>query len=276
MTPRGTFLAAFLAATAALPLAAAERVYALVSAVGNRFEVVHEVPSVGTHLAPYRRQAYELGDNMGNRLVLQGLDRAVAEIEPTSRRIYLSTHPGRRSRSGEYDIAPVVAELRKLDRSAWDRVLVAMPAHRKLSADGMAARIEGVGLFAQPLCQSDTGFGNRKGSCDTGFRPPSGPEALTPEGGTIAANTFVAPFTFIEVWALDPRTLEVLDRGTRYGHRKLADFKASLDGIVQGNHSEFLARQIVEVVQGAVREAVTETTVRGSVEVKDKGAVAPR
>ena len=53
------------------------KVYALVGAVGNRVEVVHEVQSTGSNLPPFRREAYAVNNNMVNRLVLQGLDKAV-------------------------------------------------------------------------------------------------------------------------------------------------------------------------------------------------------
>lgn len=244
------------------------RVYALVAAVGNRFSVVHEEQSVGSHISPYRRATYEVGGNMINRLVLQGLDAAVARAEPESRRVYLSTTPGRGG------IEHVVAELAKLDRANWDRILVAMPAYRSQSKERLASKLEGVGLFTQPQCQSDTGTRGRIGSCDHGFRPPSGPEALTPEGKAIAANSFVAPFSFVEVWVLDPKTLAVLDRTTTYSHRKLADEKASLSGVIDGSRPEFLARQIVELVTRSVDEAVNGTAL-GTVEVREKGPVSP-
>ena len=107
------------------------------------------------------------------------------------------------------------------------------------------------------MCQSDTSTRpDRIGSCSHGFRPQSGPTALTPKGEEIAANTFVAPYAFVEIVTLDPRTLAVLDRSTNYGHRKLTDEKASLTGIINGDNKEFLARQIVEVVQESTAEAM--------------------
>ena len=72
---------------------------------------------------------------------------------------------------------------------------------------------------------------------------------------------------------LEPRTLEVIDRSTQYGHRKLADFAASARGIAAGEHDEFLARQIVEVVQVAARQAVEDAGLRGTVQVREKGPV---
>jgi hypothetical protein len=264
MAPLARLLLAWPLLAAGLSWAAPEpdapRTFALVSAVGDRFTVVHEVQSTGSHLPPYRRDAYRIAGNVLNRLVLQGLDAAVARVEPQSRRVYLSTDPGRAG------IEHVRAELRKQDRSRWDRILVALPAHRIQSREGLAGRLEGLGLFAQPLCQSDAT------SCSYGFRPPSGPEALEPGGETRAANTFVAPYSFVEVWTLDPVTLAVLERNASFSHRKLADEKASLAGIVDGSRKEFLARQIVELVTQSADDAVNGGAL-GTVEVKEKGPI---
>jgi len=90
-----------IAAMAAGVAVAAEqpRTYALVGAIGNRFEVVHEIQSTGTHLAPYDRAAYAIPGDLLNRLAVQGLDRAIARAEPESQydrrqHIQTSARPG--------------------------------------------------------------------------------------------------------------------------------------------------------------------------------------
>jgi hypothetical protein len=244
---------------------AAPKIYALVGAVGNRLEVVHEVQSVGSNLPPFRRSAYRVDGNLINRLVLQGLDHAVEKADPGSRRTYLSTNPVPQT------LDRVVEDLRKLDRSQWHRILVALPSYRPTGNDGLPVRMQGLGIFVQPLCQSDMGFGNRHiGSCDFGVRPISGPQAMTPKGDTIAANTYVAPYSFIEIFVLDPKTLAVLERNVSHGHRKLTDQNASARRIFDGSNPEFLATQMVEVIHGAVEEAVLG---KGNVDVREKGPV---
>lgn len=262
----------------AAPLAAAQtpaaeaRTYALVSALGNRLEVVQAVRGTGSHLPPYERRTYEVGANLINRLALQGLDQTVARQEPLSRRIYLAMDPGpmRAAASDEERIAPVKAELARLDRGGWDRILVALPARRSLPSEGMASRLQGMGIFQQPLCQADSSWGWRRGACEFDVPPPSGAKATLPDGDERDARTFVAPFMYVEVWLLEPKTLAVLERGTRYGHRKLADRNGGADGIVRGEHEDFFARQIVEVVQSAVRQAAADAGFGGQVEVNEK------
>jgi hypothetical protein len=258
-------------AIAAAP--AKPRTYALLSAMGNTFEVITERESVGSHLPPYDRRVYQIGQNLLNRMVLSGLDQAVARLEPDSRRVYLSTSPARRaSQSETATIDAVIEQLRKLDRAQWDRILVAAPAYRHQAKDGLAMRMQGAGVFVQPLCQSDMAPG-RINSCEYGFRPPSGPMSLTPEGDTIAANSFAAPYSFVQIWVLDPKTLEVLDRSSSFQHRKLTDASGNLGGNLSKGHAEFLNAQLVDVIQLSVGDAVEATIQRGTVEVQEKGPV---
>ena len=48
------------------------------------------VPTVGSHLSPYRRSTSDVPNNILNRFALHSLDHAIAAIETTSTRIYLS------------------------------------------------------------------------------------------------------------------------------------------------------------------------------------------
>jgi len=251
------------AAAASWTANADARTYALVAAIGSRFEVMTAKQQTGSHLPAFDRQAYAVNGNVLNRLTLQGLDQAVSRYEPESRRVYLSTTPARP------EIELVIEELRKVDRTGWDRIMVALPAHRYHNEAGLATRMRGFGLLAQSQCQTDLV------SCSSGFRPPSGPMAQTPSGKEIAANTFVAPFAFVEIVTLDPKTLAVLDRSANYGHRKLADDSAKLDGVIDGSNQEFLARQIVEVVQSSTADAMASGILKGKVDVRERGPVSP-
>jgi hypothetical protein len=63
------------------------RVYALVAAVGEQFSVVSEVQSTDSRLSPYRRRTIEVPNDILNRFALHGLDKAIANIDPDSKRI---------------------------------------------------------------------------------------------------------------------------------------------------------------------------------------------
>ena len=135
----------------------------------------------------------------------------------------------------------------------------------------MASKLQGFGLFLQPLCQSDWN------SCDHGFRPGSGPEAVTPENKVIATNSFLAPFSYIEVWILDPKTLAVLDKQERFANQKLADSRARILDISQNENREFLASRVNNLIELSVGEAVMHSEInhRGRVEVGEPKVVNP-
>lgn len=256
-------------AFAALPAAPATdkpRTFALVAAVGEEFNLVYEEQSTGTHLAPYRRRTAHAEQNIMNRLVLHSLDKAIAGIEPQSKRLYFAiavpdleqTDPAARE---SIAIGNVRRELEKMpDRTQWDRIVVITPAYSLMSRSGLASRLHGLGVFTQPLCQSNPQ------SCELGMRGPSGIEADTPGGKTVQANYYVAPYSYIETWVLDPRTLEVLDKRTTYDSQKLVDPYGALD-LNQSISKEFFAARIVALIDHSVQDAVRATELRGTVEV---------
>ena len=95
------------------------RVYALVAAVGEQFSFVSEVESIGSHLSPYRRRTVEVPNNILNRLALHGLDMAIANIDPDSKRIYMAFSAPQMagiapSQREDVAISTIVAELEKM------------------------------------------------------------------------------------------------------------------------------------------------------------------
>jgi hypothetical protein len=249
--------------------AASPKVYALVAALGDQFIVVTGGETTGSHLGPYQRRAVTGANNVLDRLALSSLDKAIAGIDPGSRRVYLVSRARFEAKAATEDaaIGNVLAELRDLpQRNEWDRIVLVTPAYRSLESDGMASKLQGFGIFAQTVCVSDSGIApDRISSCSYGFRPPSGPEATTPEGERIAANYFAAPFSYVEVWVIDAKSLVVLDRHQSFEHIKLWDPKSqSLD-----LPKEFLARSFINTVEAAVRDAVLHTELRGTVELPE-------
>jgi hypothetical protein len=246
------------------------RVHALVSAVGTRFNVIYEEQSVGSHLSPYRRSTVEVPHGELNRIVLKSLDAAIAKSDPSSERIYMALTPPQSKRipsSGEPLLRWIRQELDRMPREGWDSILVAIPAYRSQSRERLPTRIEGLGIFAQPLCQSDPA------SCERGSTPTSGVESTTPEGEKIQSNFFVAPYSFIEVWVLDPKTLNVIDRGISMEHQKLYDPTSGSLNMLDNVKSDVLADRFVGLIQSSVAAAVADAEKRGTVQVKERGVV---
>jgi len=91
---------------------------------------------------------------------LHGLDKAIAHIDPKSKRIYMMLPPAQMdgvapSQRESVAISEVVSALEKMpERLEWDRIVIATPAYAALDRDRMADKLQGFGLFLQPLCQA--------------------------------------------------------------------------------------------------------------------------
>ena len=110
-------------------------------------------------------------------------------------------------------------------------------------------------------------------TCGTDAPPPSGPEATTPDDKEIRVNYFVAPFSYMELWVLNPRTLEVLDHQKVFDSKKIYDPKL---GPRQKVSDEFLAAQFAGVIEASVQRAAGDTVLRGQVETGPVREVPPQ
>ena len=252
------------------------KVYALVAAMGTEFSRVHQEAGTGSHLPPWRRSPAEVPNDILDRLVLRSLDAEIAAIDAGARRVLMRVAvPRTRALSPaareEASVQRVIDELRKMaERSQWHRIVVATPAYSALARDGLPARLQGLGLFIQPLCASDVV------SCELGFHPPSGPMARAPDGDVRPANYYVAPFSYVKIRVLDPATLTVLDEREVFDHQKLADPAAfaQLDLHDRADRA-FVAKNIVGVIERSVHDAVSRSELAGTVEVRDVREVKP-
>jgi hypothetical protein len=251
------------------------KIFALVAAFGDQLGFVSEVQSTGSHLSPYRRATARVQNDSLNRIVLHSLDEAIANIHPDSKRIYISLPSARidgvaSSQFESVAIGTIIAALEKLpQRLEWDRIVVAMPAYRALKLHGLAGKLQGFGLFSEPLCQGCGGFE------DGAAVRPGGVDALTSEGDTIRAKSYFAPFSYLELWILDPKSLAVLDKQERFDSQKLAEpgYKPPL-----ANIGQYLLRRMVGLIDLSVSQAVTHSelnTRQGTVEVGEPTIVDP-
>ena len=246
---------------------ATPRVYALIAAVGEQFNSLTAFPTTGTHLSPYRRTAEDVPNNILNRFALHSLDKAITAIEPASTRVYLALPAAQMdgvapAKRDSVAIGAIVEALKSMpQRLAWDRIVVVTPAYRALDQSGLPGKLQGFGVFSEPRCQA---------GCDyrrpTIGEQPDGVDALTSEDKTIKARTFVAPFSYVTVWVLDPRTLALLDKQQSFDSQKLAEpeYKAPLD------LNKYLLGRIANLIELSVGAAVMQSEVnlrRGEVDV---------
>lgn len=265
--------------------AAHPRTYALIAAVGENFTVISEVQTTGTHLPPYRRTTSKVPDNVLNRVALHGLDAAIEKIDPASKRIYLSLSapsmggvaPQQR---GNVAAAHVMAALEPLkERVEWDRIVIAVPAYRALEQDRMASKLQGFGIFSEPLCQAGCGSFGRTDLRYLDDEPPDGFPAVNSKNEAIKARTFLAPFSYIEIWVVDPKTLAVTDRKQGFDHQKLGERKsdAALD-VDAAATQRYLSTRIASLIELSIGEAVRRSEIstrRPHVEIGDIKIVEP-
>src|SRR5262249_27705202 len=192
--------------------AAPPKVYALVAAMGDVFTATHEVVRTGSHMPPWRRTSIDAKDNILDKLVLAGLDEAIAKTDPASKRVYVAVNARRgKTNSSPMDEAArddALSYIKDMpDRGTWDRIIIATPGFRQQAEDAMPGRTQGFGVFMQPLCQSlsglcgmsDLGSAYAGDQFGDGVKGSGGETVKTPEGETIQANQFVAPYVFLKI-----------------------------------------------------------------------------
>jgi hypothetical protein len=256
------------------------KVYALVAAVGAQFNLVHQKIRTGSHLPPYERSTADARNNILNRIVLESLDKEIANIDPGSTRIYMSLAAARldgvapleRDRAA---IGKIVSVMEKVpERLEWDRLVIVTPAYAAFERNGMAAKLQGLGMYTQPLRGSRLDLSGAP--WDWAFN--SGEDVVTPSGEETKSTTYLAPYSYITVWILDPKTLAVLDKQERFDNQKLADPRSESIDMNQSVKKEYLAGRIVNVIGKSVHEGIMATELggrRGEVEVRDVGVVKP-
>jgi hypothetical protein len=202
------------------PTPSSQGVHALVAAVGEQFSVVSEVQSTGSHLSPYTRRTIEV-PNILNRLALHGLDKAIANIDPDSKRIYMALPVAQMAGVAPSEregiaISKIVSELEKMpQRLEWDRIVIATPAYRHWNSTAWLAS-------SRDLAFSRNRF-VKQGAATIYTPGQDGVDAVTSEDKTIRATTYIAPFSYIEVRVPDPKSLAILDKHRGFDSQKLAD-----------------------------------------------------
>ena len=255
------------------------RVHALIAAVGEQFTLIQQKPNVGSHLPPFERVSVKVEGNKLNRAVLVALNDAIASTDPASKRIFMTlpaaTMDGATISEREaFAIGQVVGFLEKMpERLDWDSIVVATPAYKAFQLNGIPGQLAGFGVYYQPL------HGNRDfitGVHD--FDEYLGEESVTPENKTVRNLRFTAPFSFIEIWVLDPKTLAVLDRQRRFDNRKLYDPFSDAVSIRHNISDAVLVKNISSLIMRSVAAAVLHTDIltrREIVIVHDPKLVPP-
>jgi len=251
--------------------------YALVAAVGHTFSFVSEKSGAGSQLEPYDRTEIDVDQDLLNRLALRSLDQIIAASTPDSQRLLFSLPARDVSRIGPANreqaaINAVVKAMQGVPgRQQWDKIVVVTPAYRARPQNGMAGRLEGFGLFIEPVCKSG------KDECEhDSVTPVNGETALTPDGKTVTASTFQAPFSYLCIWTLDPKTLAVLSKEEVFEHQKLSDPMAGVAPMVASMDTHWVGGAMLKLIDDTIHEAIRRSGLTATVEVRPVKETQPQ
>lgn len=237
------------------------KVYALISAVGDQFTYVTQKQSVGSNILDnFSRQVIKVPNDAINASVLKGLDNAIAQRDPGSKRILAKLSPlvmeGVRPVDREkVAMKKLLESLEKFpQRQEWDTIIVVTPKFQFSERQGMGSKLEGIGVYVQPLesgtLQDDTGI-DIMGS--------DGEDTITPDGKPgKTSKRYVAPYNYTQTWVFDAKTLKVLDQSARYEFQRIYDPESTAINVANSIPIEKLATIFVNFVEKSVARGVGE------------------
>ncbi len=254
-------LAAATIASAQQVAAPKPKVYALISAVGDQFTYVTQKQSVGSNILDnYRRDVVKVPNNALNVSILKGLDRAIEQRDPGSTRILATLNALEMDGVKPIDrekvaMQKLLANLEKMpQRMEWDTIIVVTPKFQFSGRKGMGTKLEGIGIYVQPL--ESGSLGNDDGSEILGSE---GEETITPDGkqGKRSAR-FVAPYNYTQTWVFDAKTLKVLETSARYEFQRVYDQNSTAIDVAKSVPLEKMAEILSNFVERSVARGVGE------------------
>ena len=179
------------------------KVYALISAVGDQITVVTQKESVGSNILDnFKRQVFKIPGNALNTHILKGLDRAMEQRDPGSKRILATLNA--LEMEGVPPIDREKVAMRKLlaaletlpQRLEWDTIIVVTPKFQFSGRKGMGSKLEGIGIYVQPLYSGSIGDAGDPG---TEILGSDGEDTITPDGKPgKRSSRYVAPYNYTQ------------------------------------------------------------------------------
>ncbi|MBL8517400.1 MAG: hypothetical protein JNM76_10595 [Betaproteobacteria bacterium] len=252
----------------AKPADTKKRTVALISAVGDQFTYLRQKESVGSNMEPYSRRIVKVPNGGLDNIVLRGLDKAYSAQDPDANKIFMrlaapemeGVLPQHREKVA---IDKVMEQLAKVDRSSWDLIVAVTPAWQFSATGGMGSKLQGIGLYVQPLENTVGDFDSELGGQDEFTTSDPNDRAKKKK-----SNIYVAPYSYTQLWVIDPKTLSVISKETHKQHTKLFDpNSASLD-VQKQMTVDMLATQIEGFVERASTKALKDAI--GTVTVEEK------
>ncbi|MEO8102105.1 MAG: hypothetical protein ABI790_06240 [Betaproteobacteria bacterium] len=269
-----TGASAFAQTPADVAAAPKPKVYALISAVGDQFTYVTQKHSTGSNMLDhYDRKIIKVPNDAINASVLRGLDNAIGQREPGSKRILAKLNPlemeGVRPADREkVAMGKLLATLERFpQRMEWDTIIVVTPKFQFSERKGMGSKLEGIGVYVQPL---ESGATMDDSGVD--ILGTEGEATVTPDGKQVnqRSKVFVAPYNYTQTWVFDAKTLKVLDTSARYEFQKIYDPESTALNVARSIPPEKLARIFTNFVERSVARGVGE-----ALPLIEMGAIKP-
>lgn len=258
---------------------AKKQVFALISAVGDQFTYVKQRNQVGSNIIDNNfRKAMKVPDNGLNMAVLRGLDLAISNANPDSERVFLSLNPVELDGVLPQDreriaIGKLVATIEKMpERQNWDKIVVATSKFLMSEREGMGSKLQGLGIYVQPLVSANFDGGDFQ-FLGTEIDSQTDSDTTTPNGGRSRSKQYMAPFSYIQVYVLDAKTLKVLEKNSRHDYTKLSDPTSAAINIEKSMTPEFLATRMTRLIERSAAAALGATDTGTSVHIGDVKAV---
>ncbi len=259
------------------PATAPAKTYALVSAVGDQFTYVRQKESTGSNVIDnFTRQVIKVPNNALNAAVLRGLDRAVAAKEPDSNRVYITLAQaemdGVRPENREsVALGKVATALEKMpEHKTWEKIYVVVPKFLLSEYSGMGSKLQGLGVYIQPLSSATLADSELGVDIDVGTQGES--DTTDPNGEATRSKRYVAPFSYLSLYVLDPKTMTVIEKNNRHDFQKLFDPNSPALDVANTIPTDFLASRIERLIERSASRAVNDKEGPATVEV---GEVKP-
>lgn len=272
-------------AQASEPVAAPSRplTYALISAVGDRFTIVSQKQSVGSNVIDnYSRKIIKIQGNVLNSAILRGLDKALADSDPTSVRIFMSLEAAELDNVYPQDreavaLGKIVSAVEKMpQRKDWDKIIVVAPKYMQSEYSGMGSKLSGLGVYIQALYSAKlTDTGTESSGSEIGISDSSGSGTTAPDGTKSMSTRYIAPFSYLQAWTLDAKTLAVIDKNARHDFTKLFDRQSTALNAALTIPDDVLASRILTLAERSAAGALG-TDLSATVEIGDVTAIDPK
>ena len=260
----GALSLAVAAAACAQPAVAPKpKVYALISAVGDQFTIVTQKRSVGSNMLDnYRRDVMKVPNNALNASILKGLDRAIEQRDPGSTRILATLNA--LEMEGVLPVDREKVAMKKLlaafekmpQRMDWDTIIVVTPKFQFSERKGMGSKLEGIGIYVQPLEKGSLG---ELADSSNDILGSDGEETITPDGKPgKRSGRYLAPYNYTQTWVFEAKTLTALETSARYEFQRVYDQHSTAINIANSIPSEKLGEVLANFIERSVARGVGE------------------